>query len=164
MGILSVNGKRNLPLLAVLVIIIEIGGFLSGFLSGTGGEIYNSFIKPAFSPPSWIFPVVWTILYFLMALALYRILLHGQQGEDTSNAVFFFVAQLILNYIWSIIFFRFQLYGVAFLEILLLLFFIIVTTVEFAKIDKKAAWLMVPYIIWVAFAAILNYSIWMLNK
>lgn len=163
MGVLSINGRRNLPLLAMLVIIIEIGGFLSGFLSGTGGEIYNSLQKPSFSPPGWIFPVVWTVLYFLMALALYRILLHGQQGEDISNAIFFFVVQLILNYIWSIIFFRFQLYGVAFLELLLLLFFIIVTTVEFTKIDRIAGWLMVPYIIWVAFAAVLNYSIWMKN-
>lgn len=164
MGILSVNGKRNLPLLALLVLIIEVGGLLSGLLGGNGGEIYSSLIKPSFSPPGWVFPVVWTVLYLLMAIALYRIILHGAQGENVGNAVFFFVVQIILNYLWSVIFFRFQLYGVAFVELLLLLFFIIVTTVEFAKIDKKAAWLMVPYIIWVAFAAILNYSVWMQNK
>jgi tryptophan-rich sensory protein len=164
MGLFEVNGKRNIPLMVILTIIIEAGGFVSGLLSRTGSGIYNSIARPVFSPPGWVFPVVWTILYFLMAAALYRILLHGSQGKNVGNAVFFFVVQLILNYLWSPIFFGLQLYGVAFLELLLLLFFIIITTIEFAKIDKKAALLMLPYIIWVSFAAILNYSIWKLNK
>ncbi|MDF2593187.1 MAG: TspO and like protein, partial [Clostridia bacterium] len=95
---------------------------------------------------------------------LYRIILWGTYGKNIGRAVGYFIIQLALNYLWSIIFFRFNLYGIAFLEILLMLLFILLTTIEFCKIDKKAAWLMVPYILWVSFAAYLNYSIWMLNK
>ena len=164
MGILKVNGKRNLLLLFVLIFLIELGGFVSGFLSNSSGAQYMDFNKPAFSPPGWVFPVVWTILYLLMAIALYRIILWGSEGKNIGKAVVYFIIQLGLNYLWSIIFFRFNLYGIAFLEILLMLLFILLTTVEFCKLDKKAAWLMVPYILWVSFAAVLNYFIWMLNK
>lgn len=164
MSILKVNGKRNLLLLFLLVFLIEIGGFVSGLLSNSGASQYMEFIKPAFSPPGWVFPVVWTILYLLMAIALYRIILWGNEGKNIGKAVLYFIIQLALNYLWSIIFFRFNLYGIAFLEILLMLLFIVLTTIEFCKIDKKAALLMVPYILWVSFAAVLNYFIWMLNK
>jgi tryptophan-rich sensory protein len=164
MNILNVNGKKNLVLLFLLIALIEIGGFVSGFLSNSGSMQYMAFNKPAFSPPGWVFPVVWTILYLLMAIALYRIILWGTYGKNIGRAVGYFIIQLALNYLWSIIFFRFNLYGIAFLEILLMLLFILLTTIEFCKIDKKAAWLMVPYILWVSFAAYLNYSIWMLNK
>lgn len=164
MSILKVNGKKNVVLLVILIVLIEVGGFVSGFISNSGSAQYLDFIKPAFAPPGWVFPVVWTILYLLMAIALYRIILLGSYGKNINKAILYFIIQLVLNYLWSIIFFRFNLYGIAFLEILLMLLFILLTTVEFCKLDKKAALLMVPYILWVCFAAVLNLSIWMLNK
>lgn len=164
MDILKVNGKRNLGLAIFLVALIELGGFISGFLSNSASTQYLDLIKPAFSPPGWVFPIVWTILYFLIAVAFYRILLWGSMGKKVDKAILYFSIQMILNYLWTVLFFRFNLYGLAFLEILLLLFFIILTTIEYCKIDKKAAWMMIPYLLWVAFAAVLNFYIWILNK
>ncbi|MDF2891406.1 MAG: TspO and like protein [Clostridia bacterium] len=164
MSIYKVNGKRNILLLVFLIALIELGGFISGFLSNSASNQYMGLVKPAFSPPGWVFPVVWTILYFLMAVALYRVLLWGSKGKVIGKAVLYFIIQLILNYLWTIIFFRLNLYGIALLELLLLLLFIIMTTIEFCKIDKKAAWLMIPYILWVSFAAVLNYYFWILNR
>jgi translocator protein len=164
MHLFKVKGKMNIPLLVLLIVLVELGGFLSGFISGSGSMQFMELVKPDFSPPSWIFPLVWTLLYFLMAVAIYRILIWGSYGKRVNKAVLYFIIQLLLNYLWSIIFFRFQLYGFAFLELLLMLFYIIRTTLEFAKIDRGAAWLMIPYILWVGFAGLLNYSIWMLNR
>jgi translocator protein len=164
MHLFKVKGKMNIPLLVLLIVLVELGGFLSGFISGSGSMQFMELVKPDFSPPSWIFPLVWTLLYFLMAVAIYRILIWGSYGKRVNKAVLYFIIQLLLNYLWSIIFFRFQLYGFAFLELLLMLFYIIRTTLEFAKIDRGAAWLMIPYILWVGFAGLLNYFIWMLNR
>jgi tryptophan-rich sensory protein len=163
MSIYKVNGKRNILLLIFLIALVELGGFISAYLSNSASAQYMDLVKPAFSPPGWVFPIVWTILYFLMAVALYRIILWGSKGKNIGKAVLYFIVQIILNYLWTILFFRLNLYGVALLELLLLLFFIIMTTVEFCKIDKKAAWLMVPYILWVSFAAVLNLYFWILN-
>ncbi|HYE08717.1 MAG TPA: TspO/MBR family protein [Patescibacteria group bacterium] len=164
MSIYKVNGKGNTPLLVFLIALIELGGFISGFLGNSASAQYMDLVKPALSPPGWVFPVVWTILYFLMAVALYRILLWGSKGKEVGKAVLYFIIQLMLNYLWTIIFFRLNLYGIALLELLMLLLFIILTTIEFCKIDKKAAWLMIPYILWVSFAAVLNYYFWILNR
>jgi translocator protein len=162
-NLLRVDGKRNLIALALSILIAEGTGFLSGFLARSGPDFYESLKRPAFSPPGWVFPVVWTILYLLMAIAAYRIWLKGKSGEDVKKALTLYAVQLFFNFLWSIIFFRFQLFGLAFLELLILLVFILLTTFEFYKIDKKAAYLMVPYILWVSFAGVLNYVIWRLN-
>ncbi|WP_251861717.1 TspO/MBR family protein [Clostridium sp. Marseille-Q2269] len=164
MNIFKVKHWKDIKLLIFIVIAIESLGLISGFLGMVDKNLYTKLIKPAFSPPGWVFPVVWTILYLLMAVALYKIIIKGKQGEDISKALVYFFIQLALNFLWTIIFFRFRLYGVAFLELLLLLIFILLTTFEFYKIDKVAAYLMIPYIIWVSFAGILNYSIWILNR
>ena len=164
MNIFKVNGKVNYVALLISILITEGIGFLSGFLGMTDPNFYATLKKPFFSPPGWVFPIVWTILYFLMAVAVYRVLLKGQMGEFINKAIFLFVIQLGLNFLWSIIFFRFQLFGLAFLELLLLLVFILLTTFEFFKIDKTAGILMIPYIIWVSFAGVLNYVLWLLNE
>lgn len=124
---------------------------------------YQNFNKPTFAPPGWVFPVVWTILFFLMAIAAYKIWMKGKSGENVTKALVLYGTQLFLNFLWSIIFFRFRLYAIAFLELLLLLVFILLTTFEFYRIDKPSAYLMIPYIAWVSFAGVLNYTIWMLN-
>jgi benzodiazapine receptor len=163
-NILKVDGKIKIGA-AILSIIIPLAvGGLSAYLGMSNVKDYETFIKPAFSPPGWVFPIVWTILYILMGLAAYRIWGHGKNGEDTKKALVLYGIQLFLNFLWTIIFFRFRLYGLAFVELLVLLVFIMLTTFEFFKIDKIAGYLMIPYILWVSFAGVLNFAIWYLNS
>lgn len=162
-NIFKVNGEKNIFALIISILLAQGVGLLSGFLSMTASSDYANFNKPPFSPPGWVFPVVWTILFFLMAVAAYRIWMKGKAGEDVSKALSLYATQLFLNFLWSIIFFRFRLYAIAFLELLLLLVFILLTTFEFYRIDKPSAYLMIPYIAWVSFAGVLNYAIWMMN-
>ena len=163
MPLFKVKGRQNLSLLALLVVLVEAGGFLSGFLSGSGRNQYQNLARPDFAPPGWVFPIVWILLYFLMAVALYRVLQSSNYGKQVGKAVLYFIIQLALNYLWSFIFFKCQLYGLAFIELLVLLFFVIVTTIEFARIDKTSALLMLPYILWLCFAGLLNFLIWLMN-
>jgi len=162
-NIFKVEGEKSILALIISVLLTEGIGFLSGFLSMNSTSAYENLNKPTFSPPGWVFPVVWTILFFLMAVAAYRIWMKGKAGDDVSKALVLYTIQLFFNFLWSIIFFRFRLYAIAFLELLLLLVFILLTTFEFYKIDKISGYLMIPYIAWVSFAGVLNYAIWMLN-
>lgn len=162
-NILKVNGKINIPLL-IIIILTEGAGALSGFLGMSNRENYANLIKPAFSPPGWVFRVVWPILYLLMSIALYRILLLRKHGKDVTRGLVYYFIQFGLNLFWPIIFFRFNLYGLAFIELLTMLVFILLTTFEFARYDKISAYLLIPYILWVSFAGILNFSIWMFNE
>lgn len=162
-NIFKVNGKKNIVALIISILLAQGVGLLSGFLSMTASSDYANFNKPPFSPPGWVFPVVWTILFFLMAVAAYRIWMKGKAGEDVSKALTLYCTQLFLNFLWSIIFFRFRLYAIAFLELLLLLVFILLTCFEFFRIDKTSGYLMIPYIAWVSFAGVLNFAIWMMN-
>ncbi|MBU3110536.1 TspO/MBR family protein [Clostridium lacusfryxellense] len=162
-NIFKVEGKKNIPALAISILLAQSVGILSGFLSSSAQSSYESFNKPFFSPPAWVFPVVWTILFFLMAVASYRIWMKGKAGADVQKALVLYCTQLFLNFLWPIIFFRFRLYAIAFLELLLLLVYILLTTFEFYRIDKISAYLMIPYIAWVSFAGVLNYAIWMMN-
>jgi len=162
-NIFKVYGKKNVVSLIISVLLAEGIGFLSAFLSMSASSDYENFNKPFFSPPGWVFPVVWTILFFLMAIAAYRIWMARNAGGDTRKALILYGTQLFLNFLWPIVFFRFRLYAIAFLELLLLLVFILLTTFGFYRIDKPAAYLMIPYIAWVSFAGVLNYAIWMMN-
>lgn len=161
---LKVDGKRSIPAFFISVLIAEGVGLLSGYLGMSNLENYKNFIMPSFSPPGWVFIVVWPVLYLLMAAAAYRVWLRGRKGEDVTRALVLYFIQLVLNFLWTIIFFRFRLIGLAFLELLLLLIFIMLTTFEFFRLDKISGFLMVPYILWVSFAAVLNYTTWMLNN
>lgn len=164
MNLFKVGDKKQLGVLLLIIVLTEALGFLSGFLGMPDKGMYENLIKPSFSPPGWVFPIVWSILYLLMAIAFYRIWLSGKVGKDVRKAMKYYFIQLGLNLIWTVIFFRFKLYGLAFIELLLLLIFILITTFKFYKIDKIAGLLMIPYIIWVSFAAVLNYAIWMFNE
>ncbi|AKN30811.1 TspO [Clostridium carboxidivorans P7] len=163
-NIFKVNKDKSIVSLIVSIIIAEGIGILSAILGMSNSKTYMNFNKPSFSPPSWVFPIVWTILFFLIATAAYRIWMRGKQGENIKKAIELYAVQLMLNFLWTIIFFRFRLYGIAFFELLILLVAILITTFEFDKIDKISAYLMIPYILWVSFAAVLNYTIWMLNS
>lgn len=148
----------------LLSILITMGtGFISGILIKNSIGIYKNVKKPIFAPPSYVFPIVWVILYFLMGVALYRILKLKEEGIDVNKALLLFFIQLVLNFIWPIIFFRKRLAFIAFLELIILILFIVFTIIKFYKKDKKAAYLLIPYVLWCIFAAILNFYVWFLN-
>lgn len=139
-------------------------GATSGFFTVTGVESwYQTIQKPSWNPPSWIFGPVWTTLYVLMGIALFLVWKSDTSVQLKRIAIVLFAAQLILNFFWSFIFFNQQQIGWALAEMILLWFFILVTIFAFAQVSRPAAWLMVPYISWVSFAAILNYTIWKMN-
>lgn len=164
MNIFKVNGKCNLGDL-IISLLISLGGSLAvGKLISSSAKMYENLNRPWFSPPSWVFSVVWTVLYILMGVAAYRIYLRYKGGDKAKGALLLYGLQLILNFAWSIIFFVFKLYGLAFIELIILLILIIITTIKFLNFDKIAGWLMVPYIVWVSFAGVLNLFIWMLNE
>jgi len=123
---------------------------------------YATLRKPAWTPPNWVFGPVWTALYLSMAVAAW--LVWRQAGFSPAKlSLTLFVIQLALNVAWSGIFFGFRLVGVAFLEVVLLWLFILSTTIAFWSVSRMASWLMVPYLIWVAYAAALNGAIWRMN-
>jgi tryptophan-rich sensory protein len=154
--------RKNLNILLYSIIIPLLAGFTGTFFSNPRVDIwYNVLEKPSFQPPDWIFGPVWTFLYILMGIALYKII--TSKAINKKSAYFLFVFQLILNTAWSLIFFNFHLINIAFIELLVLWFFILLTILEFYKINKLAAYLLYPYIIWVTFAGLLNYFIWILN-
>ncbi len=124
---------------------------------------YAALVKPSFNPPSWVFGPAWTILYCLMGIALYLVVKDGIQDPIKKTGLVFFTIQLILNLLWSIVFFGMHEIFYAFVTILVLFVFIAATMVSFFRLSKPAGWLFIPYLCWVAFASILNATIWILN-
>ncbi|MBQ5910658.1 MAG: tryptophan-rich sensory protein [Clostridia bacterium] len=152
----------NLKRLIVAILIPEAVGFLSSFVTGNIGDAYGSYTKPPLSPPGIVFPIVWVILYALMGIASYIIYEEGK-GETGREALIFYGLQLAVNFIWPIIFFRFEAYWVAVVVILILLVLVVITALKFREISTVAFWLMVPYIIWLLFATYLNIGVAVLN-
>ena len=138
-------------------------GLTSAYLTAGTMEAYKKLVQPSFAPPGWIFGPVWLILYIWMGYASYRVW-KNRSNVKIKSALTFYGTQLVFNFFWSLIFFRYQMRGFAFVEILILLILIVVTTIKFYKIDKIAGYLLFPYLAWVSFASLLNYSVWMLNK
>jgi tryptophan-rich sensory protein len=164
MSFLKVNNKFNIGDLIISILITLGGGLVIGFITSSASKQYGNINKPMFSPPSWVFPIVWTILYILIGIAAYRIYQLKKQGKNTKNALVYYSIQLILNFLWPIIFFKLQLYGVAYIELLILLIFIVITTIKFFKVDKIAGFIMLPYILWSLYTSILNLFVWILNE
>ncbi len=160
----KVKNKFSLIRLIISIIITEGTGLLSWILTRGGMDKYKSLEQPGFAPPAWVFSVVWPILFLLMGFALYRVWMYGKQGVKIKSAVFYFGVQLVFNFLWSIFYFALGLRGLALIDLLILIVFVVITTVQFFKIDKLAGWLLIPYIIWISFAAFLNYSVWQLNR
>ncbi|MEO8398944.1 MAG: TspO/MBR family protein [Ignavibacteriaceae bacterium] len=160
----KVNGVFNFKLLIILLLLPQVVGWASGFLSMGSAEVYQTLKQPSFAPPGWIFAPVWTLLYFLMGLASYRIILLIAQNKSTKLPFNIYLLQLLFNFFWTIIFFRWELRGIAFSEIIILLVLILIITILFFRVDKIAGSLMVPYLLWVSFASVLNYSVYQLNK
>lgn len=154
--------KKYLKLLGCIFLTLSVGG-VSGVATASG--IDNWFVslnKPFFNPPNYLFGPVWTILYILMGISFFLIL-QSPIKELKRNAIFIFAIQLSLNFLWSFLFFKFQLIGLAFIEIILIWLSILTMIITFYKIDRIAALLQIPYLLWVSFASVLNGAIWWLN-
>ena len=148
----------------VWIVFAEAVGALSGWLTREGTKIYNEMIQqPPLSPPGIVFPIVWSILFALMGIGAARIYLAPESKARSRSLCLFFV-QLAFNFLWSIIFFNFQNFGFAFIWLVLLWLLILWMIFSFYKVDPVAAKLQIPYLLWVTFAAYLNFGVWLLNK
>jgi translocator protein len=158
------HDNSNIAQLIISIGIAQGVGIGSSFFAMNTREQYFNLVQPSFAPPGWVFGVAWTILYTLMGIASYRIYSLGFADFLVKTALFFYAAQLAVNFFWTIIFFRLELRGFAFIWLIFLWILIAITVVKFYNLDKIAGYLMIPYIIWVGFAGLLNYSIWKLNN
>lgn len=150
------------PFLICLAIPI-IGGTAAGLISMGGMEIFDSVEKPPLSPPGWLFPVVWTVLYALMGIASYLVYNSDAAHDEKKKALIVYGIQLVFNFVWPILFFNFKMYYFAFFWLVALWALIIYTIVLFGRISRPAAYLLIPYLIWVTFAGYLNLGIAVLN-
>ena len=145
------------------IFLAEAVGAVSGWLTRDGMELYMETIRqPLLSPPGFVFPVVWVILYALMGIGAARIYL-APPSEERSRSLQIFLAQLAFNFFWSIIFFNMQRFGFALLWLAVLWLMILWMIRSFGKVDSLAAKLQVPYLLWVMFAVYLNAGVWLLN-
>lgn len=155
---MKANWKKRLICWAIP---LAVGG-LSALLSG-GMSAYREVNQPPLSPPGWVFPVVWTVLYLLMGEASYRVLTSGKDDRQVRKALMAYGAQLLLNFLWSPVFFGGRMYLTAFLILIALWIGIFVTMWRFSRIDEKASDLLIPYLLWVSFAGYLNLGVALLN-
>jgi len=150
--------------IVICTAICMLAGFASGALTADSIQNwYSTLNKPFFNPPNWIFAPVWTILYILIGIAVAMIWHKGLNSNGVKIALGLFISQFILNLLWSPFFFNLQAPTIALIIIIILWFLIIITIMNFNKIDKIAGRLMIPYLIWVSFATILNGAIVYLN-
>ncbi len=150
----------------IISILIALGvGALSALVTRDNMDIYDRIITPPLAPPGFLFPIVWTLLYTLMGISSARIYLEGKEGNKlAADALKIYALQLAVNFFWSIIFFNFEAFLFAFIWILLLWVLIIIMIRRFYEVDPLAAWLQIPYFLWVTFAAYLNFAIYILNR
>ena len=156
--------KKIKPYVISIAIALAVGG-LSSLLTKNNMEVYNNINRPALAPPMWLFPVVWSILFILMGISSAMVWVKRDENrEEAFVALRVYALQLIVNFFWTIIFFNMQAYLFAFIWLLLLLVLIIIMIAQFKKICPKAAYLQIPYILWVAFAGYLTLMIYLLNR
>lgn len=167
MGAIASKGQLRMAFLrwaVVTVPLVLLLGFASGrsVPAGSDNSWYMALAKPALTPPGWVFPVAWTTLYILIGLAL-AMILHARGARGRGVAIGFFVAQFALNLSWTPLFFGTHRVSLALIVLIAILALAIVTTVAFARIRRGAAWLMLPYLVWLSFAGVLNWRIGQLN-
>ena len=148
--------------LTFLLIPLSVGA-VSGVVSGGGMDSFSEMVKPPLSPPGWLFPIVWTILFILMGVASYFVASADVDPAQKRVALVFYGVQLFFNFFWSIIFFNLEWYLFAFIWLIVLWKLIFITTILFWRISKPAGYLMLPYLVWVTFAGYLNLAIYLLN-
>lgn len=150
--------------LAGFIVLAEGAGIIGSIFTAPSIQgWYATLMRPELAPPNWLFAPVWTTLFFLMGIAAFLVWRKGWHRTEVKLALGIFGVQLVLNTLWSILFFGLRSPGAAFIEIIFLWLAIVATIVAFARVARPAAWLLAPYIAWVSFAAYLNYMIWTLN-
>ena len=146
------------------IVLSEGVGLLSGFLIRESTKIYSETIKkPPLSPPAIVFPIVWSVLYLLMGVAVARISLKEPSASRKKN-IYVYIIQLFFNFFWSIIFFDFRAFGIAFIWLIALWLLIALMIIRYKNADSVSPYLLAPYLIWVSFAGYLNLAVWVLNK
>lgn len=150
-------------LIICLLIPLAVGG-LAAWLTMDSMAQFAALAQPPLSPPGWVFPVVWTILYLLMGWASFLIWKSGAPQAAKRRALGLYGAQLAVNFVWPLLFFRAGLYGFALIWLVILLVLVAETMLAFGRIDRRAAWLLAPYFLWLLFAAYLNAGVWLLNR
>ena len=155
--------KKIKPYAISILISLGVGG-LSALITRGNMDLYGEVKSPPLAPPSILFPIVWTALYILMGISAAMIYLSKNTDlKKRSAALATYASSLVVNFAWSIIFFNFKAYFFAFIWLLLLLYFIVKTIVQYKEINKAAAYLQIPYALWVTFAGYLSFGIWILN-
>ncbi len=145
------------------ILLAEVIGGLSGWLTRDSIRFYEETItQPPFSPPAIVFPIIWVILFALMGIGAARVYMTPASNKRSNSLLIFFV-QLAFNFLWSIIFFNLKAYGAAFFWLLILWALIIWMIAAFSKLDRFAALIQIPYLLWVTFAAYLNLGVWLLS-
>lgn len=144
-----------------LILLVEAVGALSAWLSG-GMDLYDTLVLPPLSPPGVVFPIVWTVLFALLGIGTARVYL-APPSPLREKALWVFAIQLLCNFLWSIFFFRFQVFGFALLWLALLWVLILWMTVLYLRVQRWAGLIQIPYLLWVTFAGYLNFGVWRLN-
>ena len=157
----TVDWKLLIKNLAIPLLV----GVVSGFATRSANEEFTATaVQPSFTPPPWVFPVAWTILYTLMGISAYLVANGNAAPIDKAKALAIYTYQLAVNFLWSIFFFNFEWYLFSFVWIILLWILVFLMIRSFFRISKLAAYLNIPYLLWITFAAYLNFGIWFLNK
>ena len=152
------EGKRLLKTLSIPLLV----GVVAGFFTKDGMQIFESMTKPPLSPSAVVFPIVWTILYLFMGISSY--IVAGKDGREGEKALTLYGYQLIVNFLWPVFFFSFEWYFFSLLWLLFLWFLVLKMIFAFYQVFPAAAYLNIPYLIWLTFAAYLNAGVWILNR
>lgn len=153
--------KSKIELLLINLIFPQLVGFLSSTLAGDIGEKYNSLIRPAFAPPSFIFPIAWITIYLLTGYAAYRI--SSGNFANKKYLISLYLTQLLINFLWTIFFFGLDLKFFSIIWLIFLIIFVVLTAFNFYKADKLSGLLFIPYIAWCLFALYITIGVWILN-
>jgi len=155
--------RRNFVKLVSAILVCQVAGLIgSVFTTSSVNDWYTTIQKPVFNPPNWVFAPVWSILFLMMGISLYLILIKRLDRKVKLGLILFGI-QLFLNILWSFFFFGLKNPLFGFIDIIILWLFILLTMYQFWKIDKRSSYLLLPYLLWVTFAAVLNFYIWKLN-
>ena len=163
--IISIKEIKNF-IISILIRLLV--GYASSFLSQIISKVdtstyYSQLIKPSFAPPSYVFPIAWSIIFILMGISYY-IINKNNDKQKVKDALFYYYLQLALNFVWSILFFGLDLRFTSMVDIILLLGVVIIMMLKFYKIDKRALYLNILYVLWLLYAGVLNYFIWIINR
>ena len=157
--------RSNIGKLIFSVALCQLVGIIGGIFNAASIRTwYLTLNKPSFNPPNWVFAPMWITLYLLMGIALFLVWAADSPGKPKNLAMILFFIQLAINMAWSFFFFYLRSPGLALIDIIALLIFILLTIWKFFPVNRTAGFLMLPYLLWVGFAAVLNYSIWTLNR